>query len=155
MTREGNRGASDTPPRGRGGRGYPLLASIALAVAALVLVLFILEIGVRWYAWSIGRGFWENPHDFVSPFFTSDGWPAPYHEGNTLVFKEGERVLRGKPTGRYALSASEARRRYPAPTRKDGAIRGNSNGFSTRASRTTGYESSMQEKTRTRAPIAL
>ncbi|MEB2283220.1 MAG: hypothetical protein B6D46_05620 [Polyangiaceae bacterium UTPRO1] len=115
MTREGNRGASDTPPRGRGGRGYPLLASIALAVAALVLVLFILEIGVRWYAWSIGRGFWENPHDFVSPFFTSDGWPAPYHEGNTLVFKEGERVLRGKPTGEIRIVCLGGSTTLPSP----------------------------------------
>ena len=84
--------ARDRPRTGRA-------ANVALALASLAFGGLLLEVGVRVYAWSIGRGFWENPLHFISPFFTSDGWPAPYRDGDVLVFKEGERVPREKPPG--------------------------------------------------------
>jgi lysophospholipase L1-like esterase len=74
-------------------------ANVLLALVSLAVVLVTLEIGVRTYAWLTGRGFWENPRDFVSPFFTIDGWPAPYRDGDVFEFREGERVPAAKAPG--------------------------------------------------------
>ncbi|MBI3769537.1 MAG: hypothetical protein HY271_13760 [Deltaproteobacteria bacterium] len=63
------------------------------------MTLILLEIGVRIYAYSIGRGFFDNPQSFLSPFFTTDEIPAPYADGNDRVFKEGERVTVEKRPG--------------------------------------------------------
>ena len=73
--------------------------NLALAITSLIVTLLLLELGVRGFAWSTGHGFWESPYDFVSPFFTTDGWPSPVRDGDSYVFKEGERVARAKPAG--------------------------------------------------------
>jgi lysophospholipase L1-like esterase len=83
------------PSAGRPGIGANLLL-VAVAVAVTLLVL---ELAVRLYAYQVGRGFAENPYAFISPFFTSDGWPPPRREDGMLVFKEGERVLPRKEPG--------------------------------------------------------
>lgn len=72
-------------------------ATAWLVLGSLLFAVGLLELGVRTYAWAIGRGFWENPHEFISPFFTTDGWPAPWRDAGTLVFKEGERLTVPKP----------------------------------------------------------
>ena len=84
-------------------RSRPRLRNIWIAVGSVVVTLVVLELAVRVYAYHLGRGFTESPMEFVSPFFTSGHWPAPYRDQDTLVFKEGERVPIVKPPGEIRI----------------------------------------------------
>jgi hypothetical protein len=80
-----------------------LLIKITVAMAAVVVTCFLLEFALRLYTYHIGRGFSEDPHTFISPFFTSAHWPPPYEDDGTLVFKEGERIRHGGASDRIRI----------------------------------------------------
>lgn len=75
------------------------LSSLLLAVGTVAVMLSGLELATRVYAYRQGRGFRDDPKVFISPFFTTEDWPAPYKTGDTYEFKDGDR-----------LTADEARR---------------------------------------------
>lgn len=74
------------------------LSSIALAACTLAATLAVAELGWRFHLWTAGRGFFDDPHDFPSPFFTIYDHPWPVSHGGTFWFRNGQ-VSRDKPAG--------------------------------------------------------
>lgn len=83
-----------TPTRGPSG-----CSKIGLLAAALLAGLGGLEVSARLWSLSQGKGFWQRPHSFESPFFTTYDWPPPIFEGENAIFRRGVSVPVSKPRG--------------------------------------------------------
>jgi lysophospholipase L1-like esterase len=86
-----------------------------VAIAATLATFCCLELAVRVYAYSTGRGFSDHPRAFISPFFTTSEVPAPYKDGDYRVFKEGERVTPHKAEGEVRILCLGGSTTLPAP----------------------------------------
>jgi len=84
-------------------RGVFRLVAVVLSLTLTVLTI---EVAARGYSWWTGRGFWSRPYAFESAFFVTYDWPAPAMEGETGLFKAGERVPRVKPSGELRVIAA-------------------------------------------------
>jgi lysophospholipase L1-like esterase len=60
-----------------------------LAVVASLFGLLLAELGWRTYLHATGRGFFDDPREFTSPFFTSFKEPMPYFDRGRLVYHNG------------------------------------------------------------------
>ena len=81
---------SSNPPPGLGKRA--LFVVIILAVTLLLC-----ELGWRTYLYSRGRGFLDNPNEFISPFFTTYEEPPPFIRPEGFWFRNGA-VTAEKPS---------------------------------------------------------
>lgn len=66
---------------------------------SLLFSLLLVELSARGYSWWIGRGFFDRPHAFESPFFVTYDWPAPSISRGIGTFKDGRQVPQKKPAG--------------------------------------------------------
>jgi lysophospholipase L1-like esterase len=64
---------SDRPPARR-----RLVSKLLLSLATLAVLFLVLEVSWRAYLWQTGRGFWDDPREFTSPFFTTYEEPRPF-----------------------------------------------------------------------------
>jgi len=60
-----------------------------LVVASSLFAFLLAELGWRTYLHATGRGFFDDPREFTSPFFTGFVEPMPYFEGERLVYHNG------------------------------------------------------------------
>ena len=67
------------------GRGKKL----AFTMIAAALLCATAEVGWRAYLYSTGRGFFDDPRKFTSPFFTTYEEPMPQHVGETYYYRNG------------------------------------------------------------------
>lgn len=86
-------------PTAPSGNGVSTRAAILLSLSSIVLMLMGLEVATRLYTFTDGRGFAEDPRTFITPFFTTEDWPAPYKSGIDYEFKDDD-----------VITADEARR---------------------------------------------
>ena len=64
--------------------------NLGLVVASTLLTLVVAEFAWRVYLRSTGRGFLDDPTEFVSPFFTGIDEPRPIFQGNRLQYRGGD-----------------------------------------------------------------
>jgi lysophospholipase L1-like esterase len=69
---------------------------LLLAVGSFLAALVIAELAWRVALYRAGQGFFDDPRDFVSPFFTTYDQPRPFLEGEDFEFTGGT-VKRVKP----------------------------------------------------------
>ncbi len=62
----------------------PRLKSLVFAAAASAVAFVVLEIAWRSFLAVSGRGFFDDPREFTSPFFTTFQEPAPFVSGTEL-----------------------------------------------------------------------
>src|SRR5262245_31263074 len=53
-------------------------------------ILIAAELAWRTYLYSIGRGFFDDPHKFTSPFFTAYEEPPPFKWSHTAWYRNGQ-----------------------------------------------------------------
>jgi lysophospholipase L1-like esterase len=58
-----------------------------LSLMAVSVALLAAELGWRTYLHFGGHGFFDDPREFISPFFTSFEEPVPYFDGDQLVYR--------------------------------------------------------------------
>jgi lysophospholipase L1-like esterase len=58
-----------------------------LSLVAIFLALLAAELGWRTYLYFSGHGFFDDPREFISPFFTGFEEPVPYFDGGQLVYR--------------------------------------------------------------------
>lgn len=73
--------------------------AILLVLGSLVFCGLLLELAARTYSWQLGKGFFQRPNAFISPFFATYDWPPPYFDGDDAVFRLGERLPISKGPG--------------------------------------------------------
>jgi lysophospholipase L1-like esterase len=61
--------------------------NVALLISSLLLALVLAELGWRVYLHFTGRGFFDDPREFISPFFTGFEEPMPVIEGSRLNYR--------------------------------------------------------------------
>jgi lysophospholipase L1-like esterase len=71
-------------------RKFGLAKSVAYLLIIFILVFLILELAWRTYLYTAGRGFFDNPKEFTSPFFTTYEEPAPFKWQSTAWYRNGE-----------------------------------------------------------------
>jgi len=71
-------------------RKFGLAKSAAYLVIIFILVFLILELTWRTYLYTTGRGFFDDPNEFTSPFFTSYQEPAPLKWESTAWYRNVE-----------------------------------------------------------------
>ena len=76
------------------GRGKKL----AFTMVAAALLCATAEVGWRTYLYSTGRGFFDDPRKFTSPFFTTYEEPMPQQVGETYYYRNGH-VTKAKREG--------------------------------------------------------
>lgn len=64
--------------------------SIAYLVIIFILVFLVLELAWRIYLYTDERGFFDDPNEFISPFFTTYEEPAPIKWQSTAWYRHGE-----------------------------------------------------------------
>jgi hypothetical protein len=66
-------------------------ARIALFLLVIwVIVIILLELGWRTYLYTIGKGFFDNPKEFTSPWFTTYEEPQPYKWKHEAWYRNGK-----------------------------------------------------------------
>lgn len=78
--------------------------AIVFTLLPLVALLLVLEIGWRIHLARTGRGFFDDPNEFTSPFFTTYDEPLPRVDGDRLHYRNGA-VDRRKAPGEIRIVA--------------------------------------------------
>jgi lysophospholipase L1-like esterase len=71
--------------------------NVAVLLGSTLAFLVVGEIGWRTHLYRSGRGFFDDPHEFTSPFFTTYAEPVPYVTHDRLYYLN-EHVPRTKPS---------------------------------------------------------
>jgi hypothetical protein len=86
---------------------------VALLLGSTLAVLLVCELGWRAHLYRSGRGFFDDPCEFTSPFFTTYAEPVPY-VANDLLYYLNEHVPRSKPSREMRVKGG-LRRPLPEP----------------------------------------
>lgn len=73
-----------------------IVKKITFTFVALAILAVVAELGWRTYLGATGRGFFDDPREFTSPFFTTYEEPLPRLDGDRLIYRNGA-VARSKP----------------------------------------------------------
>ncbi|MDH4137090.1 MAG: GDSL-type esterase/lipase family protein [Anaerolineae bacterium] len=68
-----------------------------LIIIILFLIILILELAWRAYLFQVGRGFFDDPREFTSPFFTTYEEPMPFITSTGFEFRNGSVSLQKPP----------------------------------------------------------
>lgn len=78
------------------------MKKLVLLIFIFFIVLLVLELAWRIYLFRIGRGFFDDPREFISPFFTTYEEPRPFITSAGFEFRNGKVSLQ-KPSNEIRI----------------------------------------------------